>query len=1519
LAVTLPLCFGVASIQASSGNLAQGLSEPLDYAEIIRAVDVAAIEEHMRFLSSFTSRSIGYPGFYMSAEYVFDEFVEAGLQNVSYDEFRVPEAIDHGANVTVLSTGEIFTIFPMKPNFGAPSTTPPGGVSGKLIYARKGHLSDFDGLDAQGSIVLLDWDTGLRWINAAKLGARAVIFLPSVYVPDIAVPRTIQVPFAFPRFCVDEEGAGVLLQHLDEEVKVVARTYWENVRGLNVVGFLEGTGTEEEKGKIIILSSYFDSGSIAPSWAPGAEESMGIASLIEYARWLSRNPPRYTVMFVAYSGHHNNLAGAMKFLEHWAYPAYDLTKREVGIRFIGQYNLDLSGGSDVPYITLQGAFMHLYGGYRDSNTQAFLRDFVSGTSVYGERGIIEEIRQGTQKQYKTIVDAYGTAVGLPHNEATPYEGTRYEYMTGMGRNYDSEPLNSMFDNLGITITTAYDPRFSYERPWDTFDRLTDENFDNLKTQLELTYCLLARILTTQFDVLRPAINYANWLYPPRYDRVDVENRRAEAADQYWRAVMGQVGYYNTTKAWYEPVPNALVYFRPSTQYVATFSAERWPIYAWAFADENGYFEIWGAGASTGGPAELYAFVFDNDTGAPVYVPDYGLYQFAPRGIYTGGMQIAFYEHFRVGWVAVFEAATAVVFDTVDPTTFSPPRIFGTAQTLTVIPSLYETAGHIAQKQSSSVIFSFPAYSMMVAGFPPSLPSEIVIASPTVWRYPIAFLVNATEGRVEGYTFEAGEQYLFDFSILQFAENLYGVSKDRLDLLTSYSRGVLNFPEYGKSEWVSELITKAREAYEGRRYSEAYRYASEAWRFVRDVYFFTRTNMEDVSFAVPILSAFLIPFVVVGEKLMVNATGRKKVASLVLLMTIILVVFYFIHPGFSVAASPPMIVIGFSILTLILPIALITFGGGLSAIKFIRVRLMGMHEIEVARTSMAIWSFGIGIENMRKRKFRTTLVLISLLLMVVAFTNLASLRGIRVIQPTLITGNPLYNGVYLHRNLWGQGQPELGEILVEILRTKYEGQAEVVPRAWVYTDVATSTEGQFGFRLVYNGANMNIPAILGFAPNEVDVTGLDVFLGGNGTWFQPGQRYVCILPSSVANRLGISGPGVEVDLFTRPVTVIGIIDDEFSSILELDGERITPIMMNYPGRNPFNTHVSPAETILMPWDDVLSFGGQVASISVKVSDASATEEVAMEVFDLVPDIFTFASYNDQVVLLARQSVTTAMGLEAQIVPFIMLALSILSIMLGNVYERIKEIGVYSVVGLSPMHVAFMFLSESITYALVGGILGYILGMAVNVVVSAIAPGAVIQNIFSSSLIYALLISMLAMVLSSIYPLFKASRLVTPSLERKWSIKTKPVDDNWSIPLPFYTTSTEEVGGIISFLREFFSAHVGESPPGFSVLRMELEEGELEGEPYKGIHADVRVAPYESGVHQTVRLLFKKVEKRWEMLSLVRRLSGAPPEWVKLNTRFTDDVRKQVLLWRSMTEEARKSYIDRRMKGEEHDET
>ena len=47
------------------------------------------------------------------------------------------------------------------------------------------------------------------------------------------------------------------------------------------------------------------------------------------------------------------------------------------------------------------------------------------------------------------------------------------------------------------------------------------------------------------------------------------------------------------------------------------------------------------------------------------------------------------------------------------------------------------------------------------------------------------------------------------------------------------------------------------------------------------------------------------------------------------------------------------------------------------------------------------------------------------------------------------------------------------------------------------------------------------------------------------------------------------------------------------------------------------------------------------------------------------------------------------------------------MIGSVYERKREIGIYTSVGLAPSHVSFLFIAEAMAFAVLSVVLGYLL--------------------------------------------------------------------------------------------------------------------------------------------------------------------------------------------------------------------
>jgi hypothetical protein len=74
-------------------------------------------------------------------------------------------------------TGEAFDVYGVWPNLVKTSTLPHEGVTAHLIYGGDGEFSDFDGLDIEGSIVLMEFNSWNHWLNAAMLGATQIVFI----------------------------------------------------------------------------------------------------------------------------------------------------------------------------------------------------------------------------------------------------------------------------------------------------------------------------------------------------------------------------------------------------------------------------------------------------------------------------------------------------------------------------------------------------------------------------------------------------------------------------------------------------------------------------------------------------------------------------------------------------------------------------------------------------------------------------------------------------------------------------------------------------------------------------------------------------------------------------------------------------------------------------------------------------------------------------------------------------------------------------------------------------------------------------------------------------------------------------------------------------------------------------------------------------------------------------------------------------------------------------------------------
>ncbi|HAA02159.1 MAG TPA: hypothetical protein DCE18_02165, partial [Syntrophobacteraceae bacterium] len=275
------------------------------------------LERDVAYFAGLNDRSMGSTGADQAAEYIFKQFTEAGLSSVGTQKFLHPVPEASAASLQV--DGVSMRLFPWGPNMAYLPMTPEEGLTGSLVYVGDGNLENFQGHAIHGAIVVMNSGTGGNWMNAAMLGASALIYLGDRdSTRNEYQQQNIPTPVAFPRFWISSEG-GQRLQALaakrDLAVTVTARTRWQNKLVRNVYGLIPGK-SEKLKEELIILEAFYDASSPVLGLAPGADEAVSIGALLTLARHLGENPPERSVLLVATTGNAQGLAGMREFT--WA-------------------------------------------------------------------------------------------------------------------------------------------------------------------------------------------------------------------------------------------------------------------------------------------------------------------------------------------------------------------------------------------------------------------------------------------------------------------------------------------------------------------------------------------------------------------------------------------------------------------------------------------------------------------------------------------------------------------------------------------------------------------------------------------------------------------------------------------------------------------------------------------------------------------------------------------------------------------------------------------------------------------------------------------------------------------------------------------------------------------------------------------------------------------------------------------------------------------------------------------------
>ncbi len=1466
-----PAIFGILAILLAGSTSAAVDPDPA----LARQVDPDRLRKTVEELSSFPSRVPGYPGAAEAAAWVVQSLRDLGYEDVRIEPFTVTVPVEEKSTLELPGGGRI-RLHALWPNRVRTCQTPPEGITGPLLDARTGRYEEYDGREIAGSIVLMDFDSGERWLDAAMLAARAVIFVePEEATRFEAEHKMAVLSIDMPRFWVDAETAADLRNSVvGRQVTLRSRVAWRQVETANIVARLEGTDPEAADSPFII-ETYYDSMSIVPALAPGATAACGYAAFLELARIYREHPAPRPILFLAAGAHFLGMSGATEYLYRHlrvgVSPFDELTVREP-IENATLAAIDLSTDNDTVALWHRDAFRFWR---MNPKVDQFFTPYAEDFAHYAEK-LSEPLGRPVYRLYKNLV--------------RPERGADWHSFTAWDLALDGG-IFTLGNTPAINLFTSGDVRPRVDTPHDTADRIDYRRLEN------------------QVRFLVPALHA--FVREP-----DLGKERL--------GLMEEVGTFQGRLVTFDP-RKSVIPDDPVAGAIGVLQVGMKRSYAgvrphWlSMTDTNGVFTL--QGCYNFNVRETGGYALDPETGDIVLAADRGI-----EGNERFPLQVVFdFRYKKHDTVVLFRAAPIELFDLIDPrymVEMDQMSIFdaGNSQPFAygldfppVTPWARSSVSH-----PYALVYGRPGERLKIG-----LGSSIL----GLRMLLLDCRGSTRKDDAEGVGFPVPETRRIVEPAYVAAQDMYDLNEFRMRALRK--TGVRNERLSTLHQRASEHLARAADARKRLDWASFMREARAALAIESRAYPDVKGTANDVIKGVVFYMAMLLPFAFFGERLFFTfADIRMRILGVAGIFLAVYLALRWVHPAFRISGTPEVILLAVVILALsalVIFIAATRFEEQMKQMKLARQRV---HTADVGRVGAAYTAFMLGVSNMKRRKVRTGLTCTTILLLMFIVLSFTSVRTFLKSNRVPRDYAPSYPGAMLRDRNWRA----LKLSALEHIRGAFEPLGTVALRSWL---ISPQEGQQLTMEIWKEGAEnerepASITGMVGFSPEEPKVTGLDRVLRW-GRWFRPGEEDVCIVPDAMAADLLDIDPDNPGDAVLRvlglPLRVIGIIDSEkLKEFHDLDGEIITPANFlsmsrqeqremygglqgsELEGRKPLRSflHNDPRETLFVPYRLALDLGGTAQSVAVVFDDGRTAEHVEEFISRLAVTMFT--AVGDRVYVYSALAQSSVEGMRNVFIPILLAALIVLNTMMGSVHERFREIGIYSSVGLAPVHITALFLAESCVFAVLGAIGGYLFGQVVAKILAATGQlGGLTLNYSSLSAVHSTLVVMATVLLSTLYPARKAARMAVPDVTRQW-VLPPPTGDDWRFDFPF-TLPGREVAGLYQFFHYFFASHEDQSIAEFYTSGTRLESHPTEhGRRAYTLHLRVWLAPFDLGISQDVEMRAVPTGDRdvYQIRMDIHRISGEMNAWARVNRRFLDALRKQFLVWRTISPEGKEEY-------------
>ena len=1569
---------------------------------LLAAAANAAPLDTVRAFAAYGDRSTGTEGARLAAEHIAATFRALGFET-DRQVVLLPRRLYGESRLDFDAQGASLDLMPLEANSVHPQATPPGGVSGPLVWTGGGSLAEMEGRPIAGAVVLMDIVSGKNWMNAASLGAVAVIFVdPGESPRGFFTDKRELTPLDLPTFIVSEAELASLAPGfrdapsgiVSETARLTCHSEWHQVRAENIYAFVPGTSSALSE-QLLVVEAFYDSEALVPGHSPGADEAASIAALLDVARRFKDTPPSRSVLLVATAGHAQGLAGVREFvsnvrakgkrlmdlerdqqsrsetakatlevLEEIAagrpmtalspsestLVAEALTVRikdridQISTRLM-RLRLEERDGDDALIRELASRRIRLRNLSEtpdftrlDPESLGMLREFVDEAIVNQQAvatdadGQLESIRSG--RKARSLMVQHDVAAWVSLHLSTQGNGVgAFNY----GFFYDIRPdrnRNPAYNIIERVLTQTADAlatergldifrdtlRPSRIRPWQTWFLARP----GLGGEVAARGGVLGLTLATVEDA-RP---YWGTPYdvPERVDEEALQNQTelvaglvqglADHPDRLFSSlpreglaeVEGRARFIRQGELFPDqPAPGTIVQ-------VSLASAMMF-----AMVDASGNYRFNGLcdRKNTYHNAVIEAYRFDPESGRVIWAADK-----TQTGRRTYRLRIV--RQFMQADLIMFAASPITLFNLLEPRTFAyMTRINLFDGRRDAEPLKYWFSRIDSRDSTLASIF-----------LENTTPLKMTLSDSVLTRKLI--LTGALGDDPEGDGYSPAEWTRILATEFRIASDMWALLAPRVANLETH--GIVNERIRAMQDDGVAALKAAGLAFEEMRWSDFLEQSRASWALASRVYLDVEKTQRDVLLGVLFYIALFIPFAYCVERIVFAfADIHKRILGFLGVLGVTIWGIYMVHPAFKLTYAPLVVILAFFIVGLSALVSIIIFMRFEKEMEKLQRRSQHGQAAEVSHLKAFGAAFVIGVTNLRRRRVRTSLTVATLVILTFTIMSFTAVKSVRQTGAVHFSDTAAYRGIMMKNLGWTNLPPEAGAIV----SNAFTGRAVVAPRVWLENEDRTTSEV---VPVVRGRIRDEALGLIGLSALEPAVSGLDAVLVG-GRWFAPGETRAVLLPDTLARRLGIdpANPGqAEVLLWGMPFAVIGCFDGQrLDQFTDLDGESPTPVVfpsesladltamqtedLDSEGLSSFQgryQHIPGEQVVIVPANMAMALGGRLKSLaltpdapeqSVKALAASLVDRFGLPLFT--------GDAGGTFVYSASDSIDYS-GVPNIVIPVFIAVLIVLNTMISSVYERKREIGVYTSVGMAPTHVSYLFIAEAVAFAVISAVLGYLLAQAAAALLSGTPIwSGMTANYSSLAGVSAMLLVIGVTLLSVVYPAKVAADIAIPDVNRSWTMPEGKGNEIF-ITLPFLLKQPEQ-GCVGGFLLDYYQAHqdvthglfcTDDIACTFACPMLPVKEGETpvadeEADKCLNLRADVWLAPFDFGVKQTTELIFCPSEEQPGFLEIrirIVRQTGEAGIWKRLNKNFLNDLRKQLLVWRSLGDEERTGY-------------